>query len=254
MKGFKIKWLKKKDLKNSVLVKGVPGIGSISHISVDYIIKKLEAELVCKIYSDYLPNIVLINKDSIVEQPCYKLYYKKAGKNKILFLTNNYPPTKEYYSYLTCEFLANFLKRIGVGKLITIAGIAYKEMPKKIKLHCAIASDKLKKELEKNTNLVFDGNKSVGLIIGSAGLLLTYCVRNKIPGFCILVSTWGHPNYVGIKESKKTIQFLKDYLKFDIDFTDLNKEIKRLNKEAKRVDYSKQIKEQAEFNKSRYIG
>jgi proteasome assembly chaperone (PAC2) family protein len=158
MTDLKIKWVKKQGLKNSILIKGVPGVGSISQISVDYLVNKLKAKLVCKIYSNYLPNIVLINKESLLEQPYYSVYVKKLKKGKkLVFLKNSYPPTKEYYSHLSNQFLADFIKKIGVKEVITIAGIAYKQMPKKIKMHCAVTHKKLKKKLDKQ-GLVFDQN------------------------------------------------------------------------------------------------
>ncbi|MBN1924098.1 MAG: PAC2 family protein [Nanoarchaeota archaeon] len=253
MKEFSIKIVKKQDINDAVLVKGVPGVGSISHITVDYLINKLNAELICKIYSDYLPNIVLIKEDSSIEPPHYAVYFKKVGNKKIVFVKNNYPPTSEYYSFKTNNYLADFVKKNKIKQVITIAGIAYKELPDKITLHGAVTDQKLKKGLEK-MGLIFDGNKSVGLIIGSAGLLLDKCAEKKIPGFCLLVSTWAHPNYFGIKESKKAISFLSEYLKFKVDLSDLNKEIRRINKEIKKVEQNKEQLERAEFNKSRYIG
>jgi len=251
---FSVKWINKKALKDAFVIKGIPGVGSISYIAVDYLINKLKAELVCKIYSSYLPKIVIVNPNSTVEQPCFELYLYSKNKKKIVFLKNNYPPTNEFYIHKTNEFFSEFFKKQKIKQVITIAGIAYKTMPKSIKLHAVATNKSLKKKLEK-TNLIFDGNKSVSLIIGSAGLLLTYCEQKNIPGFCILVSTWGHPKYVGIKESRKVIEFLSNYLKFKVDLTDLDKEIKRLNIELKKVDLpNPDIKKQTDYNKSRYIG
>ncbi|PIX43530.1 hypothetical protein COZ55_01165 [archaeon CG_4_8_14_3_um_filter_38_5] len=229
---FRIKWLKKQDLKDCIVIAGMPGVGSVSHISVDYLIMKLKAELVCKIYSDYLPNIALIRDDSIIEEPCYKLYFRTAGKKNILFIMCSHALTNEYYNYKINEFFADFLKKNKVKEVITIAGIAMKNLPKKIGLFGVVNDEKVKKQL-KNSGLFFNGNKNVSVIIGGAGLLLTKCAALDVPGFCVLVSTWGHPSHVGIKESKKTIEFLSKYAGFRIDFTDLNREIQKLRKNKK---------------------
>lgn len=233
-KNFKIKWIKRKDLTDAFLIKGMPGVANISHISVDYLITKLKAELICEITSDYLPNIVLVQKDSTIKQPMYRLYFKKIGRKKILFLINNHPPKKEFDSHKVNKFFADFFKKKKIKQIITIAGISYKTMPKKIELHGVTTNIKLQKKISK-FGVIFNGKTSVGLIIGSAGLLLDYAKDKKINGFCLLVSTWGNPKYIGIRESKKTIEFLSNYLHIKVDMRDLNKEIKRINKEIKKA-------------------
>ncbi|MDD4353006.1 MAG: PAC2 family protein [Candidatus Nanoarchaeia archaeon] len=248
-----INWIKKQDLTGANVLLGIPGIGNVSNLSVDYLIKKLGAELICQITSDYLPNISLITPDSLLQLPSYELYAKKFKSKKIIFLRSNYAPINEYFNYKLCNFLSAFLKKQKVSQILTIAGIAYKEMPKTIKLHCAANDLKFKKKLEKS-GLIFDGNKSVNLIIGSAGLLLTLCSKFKIPGACILASTFGHPQHLGIKESREVINFLNNYYTLKLDITDLDKEIKKINTELKKIELDTKNNEESNQRISRYIG
>jgi proteasome assembly chaperone (PAC2) family protein len=253
MKECNIKWIKKKDLTGAVVILGIPGIGNISNLSTDYLIKKLKAELVCKIESNYLPNIVLITPESTLSLPSYEIYLKKIKSKKIAFLRSNYAPVNEYFNYKLSDYLASFLKKKKVSQVLTIAGIAYKEMPKKIKLHCATNNLKLKKKLEKS-GLIFDGNKSVNLIIGSAGLLLTSCNNFKIPGACILASTFGHPQHLGLKESREVINFLNHYFNLNLNISDLDKEIRKINAKIKKLELNNKNDEDSSKRISRYIG
>lgn len=253
MKTFEIKWVKKKKLNNAYVVKGIPGIGNISHICVDYLKHKLDAKLICKIYSKYLPNIVIIDNNSSVDLPHYSLYYKKIGNKKLVFLIGNYQPKISINSYEFNDSIIQFLKKQKVKELITIAGIGYKSIPKKIKLHIATSNIKIQKKLKKYKELVFDGNKSVALIIGSAGLLIGLAKNIKLPAFSVLASTWAHPSHIGIKESKKVVSFLCNYLSCDIDFSDLNKEIRRFNKERKKISEEQKRFEKSESTRN-YIG
>lgn len=233
--GFIKEWIgEKRKFKNSYLIKGIPGIGNISHVTSNYLIDELKAELVLKIYSNHLPSLSLINDNSMVEEAHYSVYHKRIDNNDLLFLTTSYPPKNDYATHVCCKYLSELIKDLGVKEVITIAGIAYKEMPDEIKLHCAVNDESLKKKL-KTKGLEFTGKNDVGLIIGSAGLLLTKCAEVGIPAFCILVSTWAHPKYVGVKESKKTITFLKEYLNFDVNLSSLNKDIKKLNKKLEQA-------------------
>ncbi|MFA5333166.1 MAG: PAC2 family protein [Candidatus Nanoarchaeia archaeon] len=248
-----IKWIKRADLAGANVILGIPGIGNVSNLTVDYLIKKLNAELICKIESIYLPNIALITPESTLLLPSYELYLKKIKSKKIVFLKSNYAPINEYYNYKLTDFLSAFLKKQKISQVLTIAGIAYKEMPKTIKLHAATNDLRLRKKLEK-TGLIFDGNKSVNLIIGSAGLLLTSCSNFKIPGACILASTFGHPQHLGIKESREVINFLNNYFDLKMDISDLDKEIKKINAEIKKIELSNKIDEESSQRMSRYIG
>ncbi|VVB75447.1 PAC2 family protein [Candidatus Tiddalikarchaeum anstoanum] len=252
MKSFEIEWVKKKSLKRGTVIKGVPGIGNISHICVDYIKTKLKAELVCNIYSPYLPNIVLVNKDCTVSLPSFQLYLKEVKGQKIILLLSNYQPKEQIHSYEFSENLVSFLKKEGVKEIITIAGIGLKDLPNKITLHIATADVKVQKKLKQYKELLFDGPKSVALIVGSAGLILGFAKKYNLSAFGILASTWAHPQHIGIKESKFVLQFLNNYLNIKLDFADLNNEIKKINEQIREI--TKEAEKVSTEERGNYIG
>ena len=57
MKNFEIEWVKKENFKDAVVIKGVPGIGNISHICVDYMKTKLDSKLVARISPEKNPDL-----------------------------------------------------------------------------------------------------------------------------------------------------------------------------------------------------
>jgi proteasome assembly chaperone (PAC2) family protein len=246
-------WIKRQSIKDATIILGIPGIGNVSNLSTDYLIKKTGAELVCRIESDYLPNVAAITTESLLILPCYEVYCKSLGKKKIAFIKTNYAINNEYYNYKLAEFIASFLKKQKIGQVFTIAGIAYKDMPKEVKLHCAVNNAKMKRKMI-NSGLIFDGNKSVNLIIGSAGLLLTSCAKKGILGACILASTFAHPQHMGFKESREVINFLNNHLKLKLDISDLDKEIKKINTQLKRIENQTKAEEDPSNRINRYIG
>ncbi len=247
MKEFSEKWVKRVDMKGATVVLGIPGVANIAFISTDYLISKTDSELVAKIYSNYLPAVVFIDEDSTIERPCFYLY--KLKRKKVFFLITNNLPKNEEHIYLFAEYLATLFKKKGIKRMISIAGIAYKEIPRRITLYGVTTNKKMMKSLEKK-GLKFTGNKNVSMIIGLSGLLLDSLKRKGIDGFSILVSTFAHQQYVGIKESKKVIEFLMNYLKIEVDLSDLVKEINRINKLSRK----KEIKKDNEQVVGRYIG
>ena len=70
------------NLKNPILVEGLPGIGSVGKIAIDYMIDKLKPTLLYKIHSHEFPHTVYLTEKSFVELPSVTLYYFR-NKNQI---------------------------------------------------------------------------------------------------------------------------------------------------------------------------
>ena len=66
-------------LKNPVLIEGLPGIGNVGKVAVDFMIEDLNAEKCCDFSSYSLPPSVFVNEKSLVELPTIEMYYKKIN-------------------------------------------------------------------------------------------------------------------------------------------------------------------------------
>ena len=53
-----------KKFNNAVLIEGLPGIGNVSRICVDFLIDRLGAVKLCDVYSSVFPNSVMVTDDS----------------------------------------------------------------------------------------------------------------------------------------------------------------------------------------------
>ncbi|UCH01447.1 MAG: PAC2 family protein, partial [Candidatus Bathyarchaeota archaeon] len=72
-----IKLLKDLKPKKSILICGLPGIAYVGKLSVDYLMRELEAELIGEIYSQFFSPYVLIKNDGVVELLKNELYHSK---------------------------------------------------------------------------------------------------------------------------------------------------------------------------------
>ena len=54
---WKIKRLGKVKIKNPILIEGLPGIGNVGKIAVDFIIENLNAKKIFEIYSYSFPSV-----------------------------------------------------------------------------------------------------------------------------------------------------------------------------------------------------
>ena len=82
---FNIKEFKKPKLNSPILVEGLPGIGNVGKIAVDFVIDSLNAEKILEITSPNFPHSVFVNEENLIDLPKIELYYKKGKKNDLLY-------------------------------------------------------------------------------------------------------------------------------------------------------------------------
>ncbi len=250
---------KKVDLQNTVFIEGLPGIGNVGKVVVDYLIEKSKATLVTSFFSYTLPNSVFVNEDNLVELPKIEVYHAKIAKKDFLFMTGDVQPTDEVSSYLFCEvILKQIRKEWGVKHIITLGGIGLQEAPNTPRVYC---TGNNKKFLEK---IVQNGADKevygvVGPIIGVSGLLLGLSQKYKIPAVALLAETLGHPMYLGLRGAKATLMLLKKIYDFTISFDDLDVEIEQIEKQSDDQDSKKNPKIDAinklkRYRDTNYIG
>src|SRR3989338_5905924 len=77
--GWKVQKLVKTlpKLHNAVLIEGLPGIGNIGKITVDFIVDELRAEKLFRLQSLSMPNTVFIGDNNLIDVPRIDIYYKK---------------------------------------------------------------------------------------------------------------------------------------------------------------------------------
>lgn len=211
-----------------IVIEGLPGIGNVARIVVDYLIDSLKLEKFATIYSDTFPNAVFLDDKSVVELPNMELYLLKQKKNDIVFLVGDVQPVKESDSYYMSGRLLDLFDEMKISQLITLGGIGLAYMPKKINVHGAATNEKLVKVLAKS-GIICDGKKTVGMIIGAAGLLMGLSKVRNTPAISLLAETLGHPNYMGFRSAKEIIIKLTSYIGLNVSLDGLNKEIKKMD-------------------------
>ena len=126
-------------LKNPVLLEGLPGIGNVGKIAIDFVIQELRAKKLYSLFSYTFPHTVFVNDDDLVELPSIEVYYKtfdgKNGKKDLLILTGDVQPVDEVSSYEFCEKVISIAKEMGVDEVITTGGIGLPRAPEKPRVY-----------------------------------------------------------------------------------------------------------------------
>lgn len=229
---FKIKILKKIVFKNPILMEGLPGIGNVGKIALDYLVDSLNAVPFLEIYSDRFPNSVFVNEKNLIDLPRIIFFYKKFKGKEFIFLGGDVQPVDESGSYEFCHEVLKLFKKFKGKRMITLGGIGLPRIPNTPKVY---ATGNSKEIMRYFTDRRIDKKifGTVGPIIGVTGLLIGLAKGYEIDAICLLSQTFGHPNYLGIKGARELLKVLDTKFSFGLDFKSLNEEIKEIEKEIK---------------------
>jgi len=245
MSTWKIDQLRKAEkLNKPILIEGLPGIGNVGKVAIDFLIDELKAKKIYEITSHTFPHSVFVNEDNLVELPRIEVFYKKFNdkRNDLILLSGDVQPIDEVSSYDFSEKILDLVEQFKGKEVITLGGIGLAEIPKKPKVYCTANTKRIVQKYK--NGMVNDKLYGVvGPIVGVSGLLIGLAKRRNIDAISFLAETYGNPMYLGIKGSMEILRVLDKKLKLGISMNRLNKEIKEV--EADILNRTEQISEVA---------
>ncbi|MFH1275764.1 MAG: PAC2 family protein, partial [Candidatus Woesearchaeota archaeon] len=226
-------------LNKPILIEGLPGIGNVGKIAVDFMIEELKAKKLCSFFSYKFPHSVFVAENNLVEMPKLEMYYKsftekgkKGKKRDILLLTGDIQPIDEESCYTFCEEILKIANEYKCTEVITTGGIGLQSIPEKPKVYCTANDIKLLKEYtKKGLSVEKEIYGIVGPIVGVSGILLGLGKKRNVPAVSLLAQTFGHPMYLGIKGAKELLKVIEEKFSYGVDLKKMSKEIVEVEKE-----------------------
>ena len=256
MKTTVIKELKKVDLKNPVLIEGLPGLGLVGKIVIRYMVKQLKAERFAYLYSPHFPYFVLVSKKGSVRLLRGTFYFWKnnSGKNDLIFLTGDSQAQTIEGQYEISESILNFAKQYNVKTIVTLGGYRMESKEKPKVIAASTNQDLLNKAIKAKASLSPLGSP----IVGTAGLILGLAHFKKIEALCLLGETRGY--LPDPKSAESVLEVLGAMLDFNIPLAGLDEEVAKSEKmvmrlqtiEEKRTSHADEIRKE-EDKKVTYI-
>jgi len=227
---WEIKQISKTKLKDPILIEGLPGMGNVGKIAVDFLIDALSAKKLIELSSYDLPHCVFVNEENMVELPSINIYYKNLKNHTLLFLAGDIQPINERSCYEFCNVILDTFKKDSLREIITLGGIALPKVPSEPKVYCTGNNKKIISKYKSNlVNTQIHG--VVGPIVGVSGLLPGLAAKKEIPAIALLAETFGHPNYLGIKGARNILKILSNKLNLRLNLSELDSEINEIEKE-----------------------
>lgn len=239
---WKINQTAKAKLKNPVLIEGLPGMGNVGKIAVDFLIDTLKAKKIFEITSYQMPHCVFVNENNLVELPEIEVYYKNIGGRTLLFLAGDIQPLNEQSCYEFCHALLDTIKQNKINEIITLGGIGLPKIPKTPKVYCTGNSKKVIQRYEKSKMVNTQIHGVVGPIIGVSGLLTGMAQKWDIPAVSLLAETFGHPNYLGVTGAKQILKILNKRFNIKVNINSLDEQFEEMREDMPEMPAKKLTK------------
>lgn len=237
-------------LHDTVLIEGLPGIGNVGKVAVDFMIEELKAKKIYEFFSYSFPHSVFVNEDNLVELPVIEIYYVKNQKYSLLFLAGDIQPTDEVSSYEFSDLVLDLAEKLSTKEIITLGGIGLPTIPEKPKIYATGNSKTIVKKYKNGTKINDKLFGVVGPIIGVSGLLVGLASKRNIDAVALLAETYGHPMYLGVKGAREIVKVLDKKLELKIDLKKMDKEISKLEDDmSKKTQRLKEIARQRALQK-----
>ncbi len=224
---------KKPALKNPILIEGLPGIGNVGKIALDFMIDELGAKKIGEFHSYAFPHSVFVNEDNLVELPVIEVYAKqfKNAKNDLILLAGDVQPLDEQSCYQFSDTVLDMAQDLGCNEVVTLGGIALKQVPKAPQVFLTGNNKDIVKNYQKGTKISNKLYGVVGPIVGVSGVLLGLAGRRNIKAVSLLAETYGHPMYLGLGGAREILRVLNSKLNLKLNMKGLEKEMAEIEQD-----------------------
>jgi uncharacterized protein len=230
---------KKVQLKEATLIVGLPGIGLVGKIAVDYLLKQIKAEKIAEVLSDSFPPSIHTKDSKIFLIKDDVFYFNFKGKD-FLILAGPVQPTLDFKvgsaheHYEFAETLVGFFKSVGVTEIITLAGlnVGDNRLNKKPDVIVAGTDDEVINNWKK---FGAKEDKKEGLISGAAGLLVGIGKLHGIKGACLMGETNPQLVYGDQGSAKQVIDLISKIFNLKLKMKSIEKDAKSIEKAFKEL-------------------
>jgi uncharacterized protein (TIGR00162 family) len=258
MEDVLIRVSEKVELKDPVLVEGLPGVGNVGKLAADYLRDKLSAKPLATIYSKFFPPQVYVSEEGLIRMVSNDLTYRKAtkaGERDLLILGGDYQGISPEGQYELTHQVLQFCHGLGVKELYTLAGFAQGHVVEEPRVLGA-ATSAARVEMMKKFGVIFSRNDPGGGLIGASGLFLGLGRTFGIEGVCLMGETSGY--FVDPRSAEAVLKVLAKVLGLTVDFSDLEAKAKEIDRIAQKIHEAEQKPSEGGRESSRedlgYIG
>jgi len=225
----------KVELRDPILVEGLPGVGNVGKLAADYLREQLHAKPLATIYSKFFPPQVYVGEDGVIRLVSNDLSYWRApdsAPHDLLVLGGDYQGISPEGQYEITGRVLEYCQNLGVHEVFTLAGFAQGRVVEEPRVLGA-ATLPARVEAMKKFGVVFSRNDPGGGLIGASGLFLGLGRLFGMEGVCLMGETSGY--FVDPKSAEAVLRVLVRILHLDLDFTALQSKAQEIDRIAQKI-------------------
>lgn len=245
--------LKEPQLRDPVLVEGLPGMGFVGKLAADQLIETLKPEKIAEILSPHFPNHVLVEEGGILRPMRNEIYHARAMGMDLLIWTGDTQPVTTEGHYEVVERVLDLAEKLGVRTIYTLGGYATGRYVEGTPRVLGIGDPGYLEELRKRGIQV---EAAAGPVVGAAGLLIGLGQFRGMNGLCLLSET--HGILIDHRAAQAVLETLGAILGIKLDLTNLQEKAKKTEEAISRLRMEMEARERRarlrEEEESWYIG
>ena len=242
---------KKPELKNPILIEGLPGVGNVGKLAAEHLIDEIGAKKFAEIYSTDFPPQVFIDHDGIIHLVKNELYYWKGENADLIILTGDYQGLSTRGQYILTQSVLDTVDKYGTKMVYTLGGYGVGVDVEKPHVAGAATHKTLVKKYKKY-GIIFK-DEGGGGIVGASGLLLGLGKMRGMKGICLMGETSGY--MVDPNSAREVLKILTKILDIKISFSKLEEKAEEIRAIAKHIlSLEKSAKEKDTGENLSYIG
>jgi len=204
----------KPQLKDPILIEGLPGIGFVANIAALHLIKELKAKKFAQIFSSSFQDFAITTEDGGALSPINELYYAKRedSERDLIIWYGNTQALTTIGQYELVGKVLDIVQELGCRFVISIGGFKKDEVqPIPAIYSTATDLETMQQTLDLGTKVM------VGHVFGIAGLSVGLARIRDLKGFSLLVDTLGmNPD---VNAARYALIMLCKYLNLKIDLS-----------------------------------
>jgi uncharacterized protein len=232
MEDVLVRITEKVTLDRPVLVEGLPGVGNVGKLAVDYLKDKLKAVPFGVVHSKFFPPQVYVSEEGIIRLVSNDLYYyrsKGGDQRDLVLLGGDYQGLTPEGQYELTDRVLALCSQMGVKELYTLAGFAQGHLVEGPRvLGAATSADRV--EQMKKFGVVFSRNDPGGGLIGASGLFLGLGRVYGMDGVCLMGETSGY--FVDPRSAEAVLKVLTKVLHLEVDLAELGQKANEIDRIA----------------------
>lgn len=228
MENIKTIFYEEPELKEPILIEGLPGVGNVGKLAAEHLLDQIDAVKFADIYSKHFPPQVVVDDMGIIKLVNNELFYSKGEgvRPDLILLVGDYQGLTPEGQYELSDHVLEIAKKFGVKTIFTLGGYGIGKMVEEPRVLGAATDEELVEQM-KEKGVVFSRGEPGSGIVGASGLLLGLGKVYGLKAVCLMGETSGY--FVDPKGAESVLRVLADIINVNIDFSDLEDKAEQID-------------------------